>query len=193
MSSRQSLNWILILILLSPVAAGCSTPKDKAVEKRKEMAAELCEFEARRKTTLISHIDNRGGVIIGDVDVRQVARTRTWASALATTKKPVTVIGGLVTNMEPVQYCNPYFGTCGWSLIPVTRAWTSSESLEEVFGLARVPVHDPDTREDAMEEAKNMALDNCQSMAGDFAEKTSGVERYDPDLRCIVFHQELCH
>ena len=153
------------------------------------MVAGLCKYGAKRESTLITHLDNQGGIISGDV--RQVAVSPMWASALATTRKPVAVIVREVLDVVAVPQCN-YWGYCGWVPVPVRKYVTSRESLEDIYGLGRVPVEDSKDREDALEYAEDLALENCKAMAENFAEGTPGVSEYDDALDCVVLGKRLC-
>jgi hypothetical protein len=188
-SRARTLSRAVFIGLLVAMAAGCTSTRDRVMTERRDMVAGLCEFGTKRESTLITHLDNQGGTISGDV--RQVAVSPTWASALATTREPVAVIVREVLSVVAVPQCN-YWGYCGWVSVPVSKHVTSRESLEDIYGLGRVPVADPKDRDGALEDAENLALENCEAMAENFAEGTPGISEYDEALDCVVLSKRLC-
>jgi hypothetical protein len=53
-------------------------------------------------------------------------------------------------------------------------------------------VGDPKDRDGALEDAENLALENCKAMAENFAEGTPGISEYDDALDCVVLNKRLC-
>lgn len=171
-------------------SVGCATIEDKVADQRKEMKESLCDFDGERPTTLITHLDNSGGRIEGDVRQEQIGEL-VWASALATTKKSVAVITTTSTSYRVVPQCN-YFGQCWWVQVPVRIEDTEVESLGDIYGLGRVPVEGSRRANSALRAAVKLARENCKSMAMDFAERTPGISKYNDDLDCVVLDKQIC-
>ena len=190
MPRKATLGTTMLTLGLLIGSVGCATIEDKVADQRKKMKESLCDFDGERPTTLITHLDNSGGRIDGDVRQEQIGELL-WASALATTKKSVAVITTTSTGYRVVPICN-YFGQCWWDQVPVRIEDTDVESLGDIYGLGRVPVEGSRRANRALRAAVKLARENCESMAVDFAERTPGISQYNDDLDCVVLDKQIC-
>ena len=194
MPSKATLGTAVMALGFVIGSVGCATidrTKEKVASQRQEMKESLCDFDGERPATLITHLDNRGGTVAGDVRQEQLIKERVWASALATTKQPVATITTTSTSIRVVPQCN-YFGQCIWVPVPFRNEDTEVKSLEDIYGLGRVPVEGSRLADRALRAAADLAKENCESMATDFAERTPGISKYNSDLNCIVLDKQIC-
>lgn len=190
MSCKAAVGTTMLAFGILVGSVGCATIENKVAEQRKEMKESLCNFDGKRPTTLITHLDNSGGTIEGDVRQDQTGEF-VWASALATTKKSVAIITTTSTIVRVVPQCN-YWGQCVWIQVPVKIKDTEIESLGDIYGLGRVPVEGSRRPNGALYAAAKLARENCKSMAEDFAERTSGISKYSRSLKCVVLDKQIC-
>ena len=164
--------FVFIPIIIS-VLFGCATEKELL---RKKVETNICDFSQSRPNTIISHVDNRGGIVQGDIKSLAIYNSKRIATVLATTKRST-----LRQSRAGVGYC------CQWSIYGYWCGYQYCSSvdehdLSEVYGLARAP---------DMEQAKEMAIENCESAAGQFAD-TVGTSRSRSALECKVHIANWC-
>lgn len=177
---------LVIFSGLSMVAACSGSSQDTGVDRLK-MAREICTVN-NGNVTITSFIDARGANIGGDVSSSALYRKTPWASAIYVTKSPTYNSSRVGTSIVPV--CNNW-GQCG--MVPVATRYTQSESLSEVYGLARVPVTDGEDSFEATSRAETQAEENCNQAADVFA-RSRGTTRYSRpySLECVKLTSTTC-
>jgi hypothetical protein len=170
---RNKAKLIIFYFALILVMSACST--DPSVIQRQALQASLCTFNRTIPNTVVTSIDNSGGIIYGNAINRVDLNYSVVHSALAATRKPKYTKSRLSTC---VGY-NPYWG----NLYPYQCRDEEEIDLEPVFGLGRAP---------DMVQAELLAIDNCEAAAKDFAER-NGIRRSAYALECQVIKKESCY
>lgn len=149
-----------------------------------KLSQDLC-YTGTRPMTAVATQKINGSYIAGDVTNLAVIESSKYASALAKTKKPFVPKYSQRVSVAPV--CGPY------GCVPVAVPYTAREDvdLREVYGLARVPVRSGDSTTQALEDAKTLAIDNCDAFARDFAER-EGLRYSSYRMQCVITNSGYC-
>ncbi|KDM91274.1 hypothetical protein [Photobacterium galatheae] len=155
-----------------------SCGSDPLEEQRERVEADICDFERSRPNTVISYVDNRRGIVMGEIINRAEVKYERIASAMAATKRDV-----IRKRSEGWGYCcgwiNPMYYWCGYQYCQRIEEY----SLKKAFGLGRAPT---------LEQAEEMAIENCESAAEQLAEEI-GTSSQRSAFDCYVKTRAFCY
>ncbi|MDV6345379.1 hypothetical protein [Nitrosomonas sp. Is37] len=158
------------------ILIGCATHQEKLQAKYE---TDLCSVKQPQSNIVISHVDNRGEVVQGDLVDKAGFNYQGIASVLAVPLdyflSPQREGWGACCQWVLGYYPNYY---CGHQYCRANQGY----NLMGVLGLARAPDR---------EQAENMALENCKTAIQQFASQV-GISPSQSELRCKIQKFEWC-
>lgn len=144
-------------------------------DPKEQIISESCKFTRDRPSTLVSYVNNRNGIVYGDiVNKADLSPTAIYVAIAGTKSSSVRTR----SRQDACFRCVPtIFGPqCGY----VSCSTYSEEDVRHVYGLARATSKDS---------AETMALDNCNQMGKQFAR-----ENDIPSFRmtCEIIRTNTC-